>query len=153
MLAGTYSRTKRVPRVSCAFEISRSLVMFVDHRSLLRASCFFSMIRRPHHLGERRVKKTLKLLIMIHHDFVSVMYCFYEWFSRPQRVALLLCGLVSLMAVEATVFATIMFKVKHATVLVVLATNILGAELVYRKSVLYVPNGTCHLVRFLLSHA
>lgn len=50
---------------------------------------------------------------MIHHDFVSVIYCFYEWFTRPQRVALLLCGLVTLMAVEATVFATIMFKVKR----------------------------------------
>ena len=73
------------------------------------------MIRRPHHLGERRVKKTLKLLIMIHHDFVSVIYCFYEWFTRPQRVALLLCGLVTLMAVEATVFATIMFKVMKRT--------------------------------------
>ncbi|CAB1097917.1 unnamed protein product [Ectocarpus sp. CCAP 1310/34] len=64
----------------------------------------------PHHLGERRVRKSLKLLIMIHHDFVSVFYCFYEWFTRPQRVALLLCSVVTLMATEATVFASIMFK-------------------------------------------
>lgn len=72
------------------------------------------MLRRPHHLGERRVKKSMKLLIMVHHDFVSVIYCFYEWFSRPQRVALLLCAVVTLMAVEATVFATIMFKVNNS---------------------------------------
>ncbi|CAM9347803.1 unnamed protein product, partial [Scytosiphon promiscuus] len=56
----------------------------------------------PHHLGERRVKKSLKLLVMIHHDFVSVWYCFYEWFTRPLRVALLLCTVVTLMATEAT---------------------------------------------------
>ncbi|CAM9866176.1 unnamed protein product, partial [Pylaiella littoralis] len=64
----------------------------------------------PHHLGQRRVKMNLKLLIMVHHDFVSVFYCFYEWFTRPQRVALLLCTVITLMAAEATVFATIMFK-------------------------------------------
>ncbi|CAM9463784.1 unnamed protein product, partial [Ectocarpus sp. 12 AP-2014] len=64
----------------------------------------------PHHLGERRVRKSLKLLIMVHHDFVSVFYCFYEWFTRPHRVALLLCSVVTLMATEATVFASIMFK-------------------------------------------
>ncbi|CAM9866972.1 unnamed protein product, partial [Ectocarpus fasciculatus] len=64
----------------------------------------------PHHLGERRVRKSLKLLIMVHHDFVSVFYCFYEWFTRSQRVALLLCSVVTLMAAEATVFASIMFK-------------------------------------------
>lgn len=50
-------------------------------------------------------------MIMVHHDFVSVFYCFYEWFSRAQRVLLLLCALVTLMAADATVFATIMFKV------------------------------------------
>ncbi|CAM9248264.1 unnamed protein product, partial [Hapterophycus canaliculatus] len=66
----------------------------------------------PHHLGERRVKKSLKLLVMIHHDFASVWYCFYEWFTRPLRVSLLLCTVVTLMATEATVFSTIMFKVK-----------------------------------------
>ena len=53
----------------------------------------------------------MKLLLMVHHDFVSVFYCFYEWFTRPQRVALLLCSVVTLMAADATVFATIMFKV------------------------------------------
>lgn len=53
----------------------------------------------------------MKLILMIHHDFVSVFYCFYEWFTRPQRVALLLCTVVTLMAADATVFATIMFKV------------------------------------------
>lgn len=53
----------------------------------------------------------MKLLLMVHHDFVSVFYCFYEWFTRPQRVALLLCTVVTLMAADATVFATIMFKV------------------------------------------
>lgn len=58
------------------------------------------------------MKKNLQLLIMVHHDFVSVVYCFYEWFTRPQRVALLLSTLVTLMAVEATVFSTIMFKVR-----------------------------------------
>lgn len=69
----------------------------------------------PHHLGERRVKKSLKLLVMIHHDFLSVWYCFYEWFTRPLRVALLLCAVVTLMATEATVFSTIMFKVSSVT--------------------------------------
>ncbi|CAM9106632.1 unnamed protein product, partial [Laminaria digitata] len=64
----------------------------------------------PHHLGERRIKSSMKLLLMVHHDFVSVFYCFYEWFTRPQRVALLLCTVVTLMAADATVFATIMFK-------------------------------------------
>lgn len=53
----------------------------------------------------------MKLMLMVHHDFVSVFYCFYEWFTRPQRVALLLCTVVTLMAADATVFATIMFKV------------------------------------------
>lgn len=92
-----------------AFELCRSLTEFV-----MTGVCFVChvLFLRPHNLGERRVKKSLKLLIMIHHDFVSVIYCFYEWFTRPQRVALLLCGLVSLMTVEATVFATIMFKVR-----------------------------------------
>lgn len=52
---------------------------------------------------------------MVHHDFVSVFYCFYEWFTRPQRVALLLCTVVTLMAADATVFATIMFKVIAST--------------------------------------
>lgn len=70
------------------------------------------MLRSPHHLGERHVKKNFKLLVMVHHDFVSVFYCFYEWFTRPQRVALLLSSVVTLMAAEATVFSTIMFKVR-----------------------------------------
>lgn len=75
----------------------------------------------PHHLGERRVKSSMKLLLMVHHDFVSVFYCFYEWFTRPQRVALLLCTVVTLMAADATVFATIMFKVTALTLLQKLA--------------------------------
>lgn len=69
------------------------------------------MFTRPHHLGDRRLKRNLKLLIMIHHDFVSVFYCYYQWFTRPQRVALLLCSVVTLMAADATVFSTILFQV------------------------------------------
>lgn len=48
---------------------------------------------------------------MVHHDFVSVFYTYYQWFTRPQRVVLLLCTVVTLMAADATVFATIMFNV------------------------------------------
>lgn len=101
------------------------------------------MFRRPHHLGERRVKKNMKLLMMIHHDFVSVIYCFYEWFTRPQRVALLFCLLVTLMAVEATVFSTIMFKVSKQ--LVVLATAIFreGADMECTKA-----NQTVHAIQY-----
>lgn len=69
------------------------------------------MLCSPHHLRERRVKQSMKLLLMVHHDFVSVFYTYYQWFTRPQRVAFLLCTVVTLMAADATVFATIMFKV------------------------------------------
>lgn len=67
--------------------------------------------RSPHHLGERTITRKMKLLLMVHHDFLSVFYTYYRWFTRPQRIALLLCTIVTLMMADATVFATIMFKV------------------------------------------
>ncbi|CBJ25633.1 conserved unknown protein [Ectocarpus siliculosus] len=101
----------------------RASTLHVPKRGMTRDECLKSLAAAvqgdnkddvdataPHHLGERRVRKSLKLLIMVHHDFVSVFYCYYEWFTRPQRVALLLCSVVTLMATEATVFASIMFK-------------------------------------------
>lgn len=79
----------------------------------LRMISYFVMVPcSPHHFGERRVKQSMKLLLMVHHDFVSVFYTYYQWFTRPQRVVLLLCTVVTLMAADATVFATIMFNVR-----------------------------------------
>ncbi|CAM9338197.1 unnamed protein product, partial [Sphacelaria rigidula] len=67
-----------------------------------------------HHLHENREKSRMKILLMVlkvHHDFLSVFYTQNRWLTRPQRIALLLCTVVTLMVVDAAVFAAIMLKV------------------------------------------
>lgn len=50
------------------------------------------------------------LVMMVHHDVMSVLYCFYQWFTRPQRVAMLLNSVATLMGAVTAVFSVIMFK-------------------------------------------
>lgn len=53
----------------------------------------------------------MKILLMVHHDFLSVFYTHNRWLTRPQRIALLLCTVLTLMVVDAAVFTAIMLKV------------------------------------------
>lgn len=55
--------------------------------------------------------KILLMVLKVHHDFLSVFYTQNRWLTRPQRIALLLCTVVTLMVVDAAVFAAIMLKV------------------------------------------
>ncbi|CAM9276212.1 unnamed protein product, partial [Discosporangium mesarthrocarpum] len=109
---------------------------------------------KPHHLGDPRLLGNFKLLLMLHHDFISVFFFFSRWFTRPQRVAYLLTSLVTLMAADATVFSVLNMddavcsphRSEDACVAQVTGWDSLGAGAESAICTWDVPSSTCHII-------